>query len=162
MNILRKKRYDVMKEMIEDIPFLLESLRGYDDATLLMSVALFKTDVDLFRFLLSFDQDLNIVNEDGLNIVRYIVIGDVNVVVEKLDVLTTKTTNILFKSLINRLDKYGQSPLHRAAELNNHKTIIYLIENEANLNIRDNKHRLPEEHEDCNEETKLIFQRYRK
>ena len=156
-----------MKEMIEDIPFLLESLRGYyydyDERTLLMRVAWFHPDVDVFRFLLSFDQDLNIVDEDGWNIAHCIVYSNNdNVSVKMLDLINTKTTNRLFKRMINNLDKRGRSPLQLAARWNIHKTIIYLIENEANINIRDNDNLLPEEHEDCDEETKLIFRRYRK
>ena len=152
-----------MKEMIKDIPFLLESLRDYVDITLLMFVA-WIPDVDVFRFLLSFDQDLNIVDKHGWNIAHYIVRGynDNDIVsVKMLDMLNTKTTNRLFKRMINHLDKYGRSPLYEAARQNHHETIIYLIENEVNINIRDNED-LPEEHEECKEETKQIFRRYRK
>ena len=148
--------------MIEDIPFLLESLRNYYDRTLLMKVA-YWPDLDSFRFLLSFDQDLNVANMDGWNIAHYIVFGsrDDNVV-ELLEMLKTKITKRMFKRLINNVNRYGRSSLHNAAKKNRHKTIIFLIENGANINIRDYHDLLPEEHKRCDEETKQIFRKYRK
>ena len=73
-----------------------------------------------------------------------------------------QTTPILFQSLINHLDKDGDSPLHVAAWFNKYSLINYLIENGANINAKNKNGELPDKQRDCDRDTKTLIQDYRK
>ena len=75
--------------------------------------------------------------------------------------LRDEITRETFARLINHLDVDGDSPLHRAVRRNNHNTIKYLIQNGANVNVRNKTGELPEEQERCNDETKQLIRSYR-
>lgn len=149
---------DVFEEMTNEIPFFLISIRGDLDQTLLMRAAW--SHVRTFRFLLQFEQNFTAVNRIGQNVAHYVASHDYACVM-KFELLKSKISHQTFVRLLNDLDAYNNSPLHRAARFNNHRVIKYLISNKVNVNVRNRKGNLPEEDKRCNEETKKLIGQYR-
>ena len=163
--MLLREQFDIVKQMIDDNEYLLESLRGNDNQTLLMKVAWLRSSFYSFKFLIEFPQDFSVVNFTEWNIIHYIVVDvydDDDSALMMLKSLRDEITRETFARLINHLDVNGNSPLHDAAWWNRHNTIKFLIQNGANVNVRNERGELPEEQEQgCNNETKQLIQSYR-
>jgi len=155
--LFNENKFDVVQQMISDIPFLLNSLRS-SDRTLLIEAASV-SDVRFFKFLVQFDQDFAVVDEYGRNVAHWIVRNKVNCV-ELLNMLKHETPT-LFRYLINHLDKDGDSPLHVAAWFNKYELIEYLFEHGANVNARNKNRELPDNQRDCDQKTKSLIREYR-
>jgi len=155
--ILLDEQFVILKQIIEDIPFLLTSLRDVRDETLLMSVA-WISNVPPFQNILQFDQDLTVADRDGDNIAYYIAKNNDHCM-EMYDLLKEKTSQEQFVRIINNVNKNGYSALHYAASKDNHNAINYLIKNNVNANMRDNDGLLPEEH--GTEEVEQLIRQYR-
>ena len=141
---------------------MINSLRDDDyDGSLLMFVVV--VDDDAFDHLLNIPQDFSVVNEDGENIVYWIVYflgGGDDVCSRRLMKLSQKTN---VESFINRKeDRRGQTPLHRAAYHNDHRAIETIIKLGGDVNLKNNYNELPDEQDGCDDETKRIIRSSRK
>ena len=163
--MLLREQFDIVKQMIDDNEYLLESLRDNYNRTLLMNVALQRLSFSPFKFLIEFPQDFSTVDFNERNIIHFIVLDvydDDDGRLMMLKSLRDEITRETFARLINHLDVVGDSPLHDAALPNHHNTIKFLIQNGANVNVRNERGELPEEQEQgCNNETKQLIQSYR-
>ena len=115
---------------------------------------------DVFNYLINFTQDFSVVDKNGWNIVHYIAFfpyddDDRSRMLMKL----SEKTNV--ESFINNKTHYGETPLHCAAHLNHHRLIETIVKLGGDVNIKDNDNRLPDEQDDCDDETKSILQRLR-
>ena len=147
---------DMFEEMIEHNEFLLDSLRDDGDRTILMVVAL-ASRFRLFSFLIGFRQEFEAIDFKGRNIVHSIVLNaNDDDCVRMLDLLNKETTKETFTRLVNHSDGYG-NPLHVAAWWNHHNTIKFLTQNGADVNVKNKRGLLPEEHEDCDNITKGLI-----
>jgi len=159
--MLRKRQFDVVEQMIIDIPHMLTSFRGFADTTLLMNAGLLMNP-RIFQFLVQFEQDFTVVDRRRHNITYYICQSRIYGIVEKFDLLKSRTSHQAFTRLLNHLDDHGDSIIHFAAAMNNHIVINYLIENDADVNIRNNEGELPEDNKHCDKETKRLIRQHRK
>ena len=141
---------------------MINSLRGdYNGGSLLMNVVSYYDYV--FDHLLNITQDFSVVDEVGQNIVHSIVysfIGDVDDVRSRRLMKLSQKTNV--ESLINRKDGRGQTPLHRAAYNNHHRTIETIIKLGGDVNLKNYLNKLPDEQDGCDDETKRIIRSSRK
>jgi len=158
--MLRKRQFDVVEQMIIDIPHMLTSFRGVADTTLLMNAGLLMNS-RIFQFLVQFEQDFTVVDRYRNNIAHYTAWG-VKDAVQRFDLIKSRTSYQTFTRLLNGLNKGGNSALHYAALKNNHTLIKYLIENDADVNIRNNEGELPEDNKHCDKETKRLIRQHRK
>ena len=121
-------------------------------------------DEDVFNYLINFTQDFSVVDEVGYNIVHYFahyISPRDDVVGSRMLVKLSEKTNV--KSFINNKDhRHGKTPLHYAARLNRHRLIETIVKLGGDVNTKDNHNRLPDEHDDCDDETKRIIQRLRR
>ena len=159
LQMLHRQQFDVVKKMIDQNEFMLESLRSGDHSLLMYVVLL--SHSSSFDFLCKIPQDFSVVDAKGSNITQYIVLKDDEDGVAKLKLFSEQTTRETFARLVNHLDVSGRSSLHVAAKRNFHGTIKFLIQNGADVNIRNDKGQLPEEQKLCNDETKNIIRSYR-
>ena len=130
----------------------------YDD-TLLMRAVFWNNDDDVFDYLIEKSQDFSVVNRHGWNIIHYIVLyGDDKISESELIKLSHKTN---VESLINERGVGGETPLHYAAHKNKYRTIARLISMGSDVNLRNIYNKLPDEHDDCDDETKRIIRQSR-
>ena len=129
-----------------------------------MNVALDCGDDDFDR-LINIPQDFAIVCENGWNIIHLIAsqvavdLGDD--IAQSFLMKLSKKTNV--ESLINEKDEYGggKTPLHWAAKKNRRSVIQTLFELGGDLNVKDNNNQLPDDQDECDDETKALIQRLR-
>ena len=160
-NLLRNKEWRRFDEIVLSKPQIVNSLRDGDGDSLLMDAVMYE-DEDAFDHLLNFPQDFSIVDEDGVNIFHYIAFShfdDDDVSSRMLMKISTKTN---VKSFINNKDIDGRRPLHYAARLNYHRTIETIVKLGGDVNIKDDDNELPDEQDDCDDETKALIQRLRR
>ena len=171
---------------------MINSLRNDRVGSLLMYVVSYYDDA--FDHLLDITQDFSVVDENGRNIVHRIAFWgrDDDFRSRRLMKLSQKTN---VESLINRKDRWGRTPLHRAARNNHHRTIETIIKLGGDVNLKDddgqtplhfaalfnnhraietiiklggdvnhrnNRNQLPDEQDDCDDETKRIIRSSRK
>ena len=140
---------------------MINSLRGdYNGGSLLMYVVHY---YDAFDHLLNISQDFSVVDEDGQNIVHsiaYYSFVDVDDVCSRRLMKLSQKTNV--ESFINRKDSRGQTPLHYAANRNLHRTIETIIKLGGDVNLKNDRNKLPDEQDDCDDETKRIIRSSRK
>jgi len=112
---------------------------------------------EVFSELLSYPHDLTITDCDGSTIFHHVALGQNE---EWLEEIRDKQ-NINSEDLKHLIDKKdsngGWTALHYAARFNNHKMIKWLFLNGANVNIRRNDGKLPNEHSMCDRRTERIF-----
>ena len=157
--LLLDEQFDVFMQMMDDIPFLLESLRDNHDMSLLLKATTALWDVRHFRFLILFVRDFTIVNKRGWNVLHCI--AHHSNAVDMFELIKQEMTFETLNLLINQLDEFGTSTLHRVSLCNNHNAIKWLITNGAKLNVKDNEGRLPEEQYGCNDETQELIRQHR-
>ena len=159
INKLLNKERHVVELMVKETQFLLESLRGESEATLLMDSVL-SSKISNFEYLVQLDQDFSVVDDNGWNIVHFIVFASKDESEEMFRMF--EKTKPDFAILINQFDNTGHAPIHYAAGYNNHTAIKTLFENGADMNLRSQKdNELPEEQKGCDEETIRLMQHYR-
>ena len=161
--MLLREQFDIVKQMIDDNEYLLESLRDNRNETLLMSVT-WRRSFSSFKFLIEFPQDFSVVDFTEWNIIHWIVWNVLNDddSVMMMKSLRDEITRETFTRLINHLDVDDDSPLHFVARWNRHNMIKFLIQNGANVNVRNKTGELPEEQEGrCKDETKQLIRSYR-
>lgn len=158
--MLLNERFDTLQRMFDNIPFVNESLRDDHDGTLLM-LAAGSSHFRSFQFLLPYVRDFNCVDENGWNVAHYIAFFKDDDGVEMFELIKKEMTFETFHHFINKLDDYDESPLHKAVYENKRNTIKYLIANGANVNVRSKRGKLPDEHYECDDETKRIIRQHR-
>ena len=118
-------------------------------------------DDHVFDYLIKKPQDFSVVARDGEDIINYIALsfrGDDEISESQLIKLSHKTN---VESLINKRNVHGDTPLHVAARWNNYRTIARLISMGSDVNVRNNYNELPDENNDCDDETKSIIRQSR-
>ena len=115
---------------------------------------------DAFNYLINFTQDFSVVNGFGLNIVHFIAISYRDVVGSRMLMKLSEKTNV--ESFINNKDDRGRTPLHVAARNNRHRMIETIVKLGGDVNTKDYDNQLPDEQDDCDDETKRIIQRLRR
>ena len=158
--MLQEGRFGMVDKMFYKNPFLFNKLRIIKFQRTLLMHAVFNEHDDIIRFLLTYDQDFRIVNVDGWNIVHCIVFRLYDdCCVDYLEIVKGNTTNMRY--LVYQLDNAGNTPLHVAAQSNNHTAIEWLLCNKANANAKNNSGKLPGQHSKCDNETKKMINRYK-
>ena len=119
----------------------------------------FYEDEDAFNYLINFTQDFSVVDESGYNIVHYIALSSrYDDVGSRMLMKLSEKTNV--KSFINnKTHDYRKTPLHLAARYNSHRLIETIVKLGGDVKMKDKYNRLPDEHNDCDDETKRILQR---
>ena len=64
--------------------------------------------------------------------------------------------------VINKQNKYKETPLHRAAWKNKHKSMVWLMDQGADRSLKDVDGLRPDEYSDCSDETKNIIRSFKK
>ena len=127
-----------------------------------MAVVVFNEDA--FNYLINFTQDFSVVNKHGWNIVHRIAFfrnnDDDDVVPSRMLMKLSEKTNV--EILINNKTHNGRTPLHWAARRNHHRVVETIVKLGGDFNIKDNDNRLPDEYDECDDETILIIQRLRR
>ena len=156
--MLRDKRFNEVSNIITKKPHIINSMRGDGNRTLLMEAALNKRK-DCVLFLLNQPHDVSVVDDDGYNVLHYIVFYNYDDdAIELLECLHISQLN----NIINQQDKHKRTPLHYAAINNRHKSIRWLLNHGADTSLKDLYGRLPDEHDRCDDETKRIIRAHRK
>ena len=144
--------------MVHENHHLINCLRNDYDRTLLMHAVWWNDDV-VFDYLIEKSQDFSIVNRSGWNIIHWIALSRDDEKCESQLIKLFHKTNV--ESLINERDVGGNTPLHHAAQENKHQTIAWLISMGSDVNVRNNFNKLPDEDDDCDDETKRIIRQSR-
>jgi len=158
---LEEGDFDTFESMVEEIPYLLSKLRDRSlDRTFLMRAV--HQGILYFNYILSLDNDMTAVDKNGMNIIHWIVNFNVdNQSVNMLDMITKKVKNDDLPLLINHKKASGDTPLHRAAFRNNHKTIEWFLKNGVDATVRNNRNECPDDHFQCDPKTKQMIWQYR-
>ena len=136
-------------------------MRDGQGRTLLMSAAIFGKK-HIVALLSKRDHDLSVVNDhSGCNALHFIV-GKITEGVDARELLESLDKSQLSIDIVNKKDKSSVTPLHRAAELNMHKTIDWLLQNGADSTIKNKYGDRPEKNFRCNEKTKQLIKNFRK
>ena len=103
------------------------------------------------------NQDFTSVSSVGWNIIHWIVsrLNADDHCVDYLEIIQGSTSNMSY--LINQSSNVGNTSLHEAAYVNNHKAIEWLLHNNANITVRNNSGQRPGEHTRCDNETKELL-----
>ena len=158
--------YDLMRwdddkfvAMFNEQPSLINSLRDDDDKTFLMKACMRK-DVDEFSKVLAFEPDLSCVENDGWNVLHCVGFISDDVACEMLSLVSSYNMNET-KQLLNKKDKHGHTPLYLAARKNHHRRLEMMLTMGGDVNIKNNYGELPDDDEDCDDETKRLIRKYR-
>uniref|UniRef100_A0A7M5V1G5 Uncharacterized protein n=1 Tax=Clytia hemisphaerica TaxID=252671 RepID=A0A7M5V1G5_9CNID len=117
-------------------------------------LAVWKDRFDVFVHLMNYPQDFSLVYNDGSNILHWVgVVGEVRYL-EQFDQQTIET-------LIDGRDEDNDTPLHRAAQLNNHDVIRWLLAKGADHELKNKAGQRPDEDDECDGVTKEIFRSFR-
>ena len=156
-DMLLEMQYAPFKQCINEQPGILDSLRWRcDNRTLLMNAAR-RRHREVFSKLLSYPQDLSVVDHDGSTIFHHVAFSQNE---EWLEEIRNKRdiNPIDLKRFINtKGGTGGWTLLHYATHLNNHNLIKWLFLNGADINIPRNDGKLANELAVCDRETRRIF-----
>ena len=158
--MLKDKKFDDVSRIIKQQPNLINSMRGEKGSTFLMNAARNKRK-DIVGYISNQQHDLSIVNDDGRNVLHLIVLcnDDDDVTFEMLNSLEISQLN---DDVINKQDNFKDTPLHYAAMKNNHKSIVWLMDQGADRSLKDVYGERPGEDGGCSDETKNIIQNFKK
>jgi len=156
--MLDKKQFDKVSSLLTKQPNIINSLRGgYNEYTLMMKAANIQRK-DCVEFLSKKPHDVSVVDEDGENVLHYIVLFyNDDVAIEMLKCLDVSQLN---NNFINQQNNNKRTPLHDAAMLNRHKSIRWLLKNGADVSLKDDDGLRPYEYHSCYDETKRIILQY--
>ena len=157
--MLKDNKFDDVSRIINKQPNLINSMRDEWGWTFLMYAAR-KHRKDIVGYLSNQQHDLSVVNDDGLNVLHCIVAcNDDDVAFEMLNSLEISQLN---DDVINKQGIDKRTPLHIAAEMNNHKSIVWLMDQGASRWLEDVDGWRPGEYRVCSDETKNIIQNFKK
>uniref|UniRef100_A0A7M5XMV2 Uncharacterized protein n=1 Tax=Clytia hemisphaerica TaxID=252671 RepID=A0A7M5XMV2_9CNID len=152
-DILLEKKFAKFEEIFRQKPNIVNSLRDDDGYTLLMD-AVWKDRFDVFVHLMDYPQDFSLVDTDGHNVLHFV--GG-NGKVRHLEQFDQQTIEML----INGRDRLNRTPLHFAAEYNNHDVIRWLLAKGADRELKNIYRQRPDEHDKCDGVTKEIIRPFR-
>ena len=157
--MLKDKKFDDVSRIIKQKPNLINSMRGEWGSTFLMDAAFYNRK-DIVGYISNQQHDLSVVNVNGRNVLHYIVLfnGD-DVAFELLNSLDFSQLN---DDVINKQNNDKRTPLHYAAMKNNHKSMVWLMDQGADPSLKDKYGRRPDEHRRCSDETKNIIRNFKK
>ena len=157
--MLEDKKFDDVTKIIKQKPNLINSMRGVLGRTFLMNAARYKQK-DIVEYLSSQQQDLSVADDRGLNVLHEIVAwNDDDVTFEMLDSLDISQLN---DDVINKQNNnYKYTPLHYAAWMNKHKSIVWLMDQGADPSLKDDDDERPDESPRCSDETKNIIRNFK-
>ena len=159
--MLIDKKFDDVSRIINKQPNLINSMRDKRGLTFFMYAATYERK-DIVKYLSNQRHDLSIVNDDALgwNVLHYIVgRNDDDVAFEMFKTLDISQLN---DDVINKQNNFKQTPLHYAAWKNNHKSIVWLMDQGADPSLKDVYGERPGEYRDCSDETKNIIRNFKK
>ena len=159
--MLLDKKFEDVSRIIKEKPNLINSMRDVTGSTFLMKAAGYQRK-DIVGYLLNQRHDLSVVDDDGWNVLHRIVLrNDDDVAFELLNSLDISQLN---DDVINKQTIYKRTPLHYAAWMNNHKSIVWLMDQGADRSLKDDNGfgLRPGEHRDCSDETKNIIRNFKK
>ena len=158
--MLKDNKFDDVSRIINKQPNLINWMRDERGSTFLMYAALDKRK-DIVGYLLNQQHDLSVVDNYGFNVLHWIVWfnDDDDVAFEMLNSLDFSQLN---DDVINKQSIYKQTPLHYAAMKNNHKSMVWLMDQGADRSLKDEYGQRPGEHCWCSDETKNIIRNFNK
>ena len=162
-NILEKRNFDKFDNLLKQKPDIINSMRDKYGRTLLM-LAAFVGNIHIVALLSKRNHDLSVVNDDhsGLNALHFIINGNKTNDDVSLELLESLDVSQLSSDVVNKQDESNFTPLHRAAEFNMHKTIVWLLRHGANPSIKNKHLDLPGKHYHCDRKTKKLIKDFRK
>uniref|UniRef100_A0A7M5U690 Uncharacterized protein n=1 Tax=Clytia hemisphaerica TaxID=252671 RepID=A0A7M5U690_9CNID len=128
-------------------------MRGFGGSTLLMQ-AVWLDRFDVFVHLMNYPHDFSPVSNGGWNILHYVGYDGTVRHLEMFDQQTIET-------LIDGRDDANRTPLHKAAEYNNHDVIRWLLAHGADHELKNDDGQRPGEHPYCGGVTKEIIRSFR-
>ena len=150
---------DEFDDLLEKQPDIVNSLRGNYGWTLLM-MGCFKGHQKIVSLLSQRDHDLSIFNDDGLNVLHFIVWNnDDDVSLELLNIIDSSQISDIVNEQTNKYD--NDTPLHHAARWNMHKSIVWLLEHGADPSFKIHG-RCPDEQDRCGDETIRLIRSFLK
>ena len=158
--MLSDNKFDDVSRIINKQPNLINSMRGKWGLTFLMHAAYYQRK-DIVEYISNQQHDLSVVDDDGYNVLHRIVLfNDDDVTFELLNSLEISQLN---DDVINKQDIYKATPLHIAAMKNNHKSIVWLMDQGADRSLKNYFiFQRPDEHGLCSDETKNIIRNFKK
>ena len=157
--MLIDKKLDDVSRIIKEQPNLINSMRGGWGVTFLMDAARYNRK-DIVEYLSNQQHDLSVVDDGGWNVLHHIVwYNDDDVAIELLNSLEISQLN---DDVINKQNRYKTTPLHRAAMMNKHKSMVWLMDQGADRSLKDVYGQRPGEYRDCSYETKNIIRNFKK
>ena len=152
--MLEDKKFDDVSRIINKQPNLINAMRGKWGWTFLMYAAYYERK-DIVEYISNQQHDLSVVNDGGGNVLHFIVwCNDDDVAFELLKRLDISQLN---DDIINKQTNFKETPLHCAARKNNHKSIVWLMDQGADRSLKDVNGRRPDEDGRCSDETKNII-----
>ena len=157
--MLIDKKFDDVSRIIKQQPNLINSMRSVWGKTFLMDAAFYKRK-DIVEYISNQQHDLSVVNDRGCNVLHWIVLyNDDDVTIEMLKSLDVSQLN---DDVINKQNNFKRTPLHFAAMKNNHKSMVWLMDQGADPSLKDAGGRRPGEDGGCSDETKNIIRSFKK
>ena len=157
--MLKDNKFDDVSRIINKQPNLINSMRGKRGWTFLMNAAFHKRK-DIVGYISNQQHDLSIADDLGYNVLHLIVVcNDDDVAFEMLNSLDISQLN---DDVINKQTNNKQTPLHCAAWKNNHKSIVWLMDQGADPSLKDVEGLRPGEDRGCFDETKNIIRNFKK
>ena len=157
--MLKDNKFDDVSSIIKEQPNLINLMRGGLGETFLM-IAAYDKRKDIVGYLSNQQHDLLVVNDNGWNVLHFIVgcNGD-DVAIEMLKSLDNSQFN---EDVINKRNNDKRTPLHYAAWYNRHKSIVWLMDQGADRSLKDEYGLRPGELRNCSDETKVIIRSFKK
>ena len=157
--MLEDNKFDDISRIIKEKPNLINAMRSGGGYTFLMKAANYQRK-DIVGYLLNQRHDLSVVDDDGWNVLHFIVLwNDDDVAFELLNSLDFSQLN---DDVINKQNRYKKTPLHFAAMENRHKSMVWLMDQGADPSLKDDRGERPGEHRWCSDETKNIIRNFNK
>ena len=160
--MLKDNKFDDVSRIIKEQPNLINSMRGEDGLTFLMEAAFYHRK-DIVGYLSNQQHDLSVVDDDGdWNVLHWIVVRNVDDVA--FEMLNSLDISQLNDDVINKqTNKYKHTPLHCATMYNNHKSMVWLMDQGADPSLKNVYGQRPGEHSRCcSDETKNIIRNFKK
>ena len=158
--MLEDKKFDDVSKIIKQKPNLINSMRGEWGRTFLMCAA-FNERKDIIEYLSNQQHDLSVVDNYSENVLHRIVLcNDDDVAFEFLNTFDISQLN---DDVINKqTNTHKHTPLHHAAWMNKHKSMVWLMDQGADPSLKDVYGQRPGEYRGCSDETKNIIRNFKK
>ena len=159
--MLLNEQFDDVVALVKKKNDIVNSLRDEEYNTTLLMWACALERIDVVRFLIENNCDVNCRNEYGWNALHWLALFG-NDSTTRVRIFKMLADNFNIVHALNQQSDYGQTPLHNAALYNRHLLLEEMIIQGGDVNIRDKRNKRPGDHRWCDEKTKDIILRYRK